>query len=63
MHLHMVKGASGVWGECLSHAKPRRTRRGLNSVVKESSSSKGEEKPSQAFSFAFFAASRLRGFA
>ena len=38
--------------------KTRRTQRGLNSVAEETFSSEGTEKPSQAFSFAFFAPSR-----
>jgi hypothetical protein len=36
----------------------RRTRRDLNSVAEETSSSEGTKKPSQALSFAFFAPSR-----
>jgi hypothetical protein len=42
----------------LSHAIPQGTRRGLDSVAEQTFSSEGTEKPSQAFSFAFFAPSR-----
>jgi hypothetical protein len=42
----------------LSHAMPQETRRGLDSVAERTFSSEGTEKPSQAFSFAFFAPSR-----
>ena len=38
--------------------RTRRTRRDLNSVAEETSSSEGTKKPSQALSFAFFAPSR-----
>jgi hypothetical protein len=37
-------------GECISHAKPQRTRRGLNSVAEEIFSSEGAAKPQKAFS-------------
>jgi hypothetical protein len=45
-------------GEYVSHAKPQRTRSGLNSLAEETSSSESVEDPSQAFFFVFFAASR-----
>jgi hypothetical protein len=38
--------------------RTQKTRRGLNSVAEENSSSEGTEKPKKVFSFAFFAASR-----
>jgi hypothetical protein len=46
------------FGECISHAKPQRTRSGLDSLAEETSSTESVEDPSQAFFFAFFAASR-----
>ncbi len=48
--VHSPKGANAFL--------TRRTRRDLNSVAEETSSSEGTKKPSQAFSFAFFAPSR-----
>jgi hypothetical protein len=50
-----MPGKSGVWGNCIFHAKPQRTRRGLNSVTEESSLSDGTKKPSKILFFAFFA--------
>jgi hypothetical protein len=52
------RGGFAERGKHISHAKPQRTRRGLNSVAEETLSGEGMEKPLQAFSFAFFAASR-----
>ena len=59
-------GASTVGGECISHAKPQRTRRGLNSLTEEFSSSEDSKShqnllPSR--SSRSSRSSRLRGFA
>ncbi len=51
--VHSPKGANAFLTR-----RTRRTRRDLNSVAEETSSSKGTKKPSQALSFAFFAPSR-----
>jgi hypothetical protein len=67
---HAKSQGEGVKGEVFAHKnspqtanafltrRTRRTRRDLNSVAEETSSSEGTKKPSQALSFAFFAPSR-----